>query len=157
MRRWERRGGSGGGGGTARFFSGGDAVDVDERAFTAKALDGLGQADDWYIVWSVVALEHVPTRACGEIEFLVHLGAVGVAIAKGSAVTARKDEGEGAKRRRKLGMEKGIVLWICGLDGGGESRKGNGSIGGGGGGGGGDPARVSGQYHEQWNRRTWWC
>lgn len=68
----------------------------------------------------------------------MHLGAVGIAVAKGGTVTTGKDEREGAQRGRELGVEEGIVVWIIGEDGRGKGREGDGLVGGGGGGGGGD-------------------
>lgn len=129
-------------GSTARFFS--CAVDdggvVDERAFAAKAFDSLWKTDEGGVVGQLVTPEHAPTGAGSELELFVHLGALGVAVGKGGAMAAGKDEREGAEGRGQLGVEEGIVVGVIGEDGRGEGREGDGLVGGGGGGGGGDTA-----------------
>jgi len=60
----------------------------------------------------------------------VHLGALGVAVAKGGTVAAGKDEGEGAQRGRQLGMKEGIMVWVVGKDGRGQRGQRDGLVGG---------------------------
>lgn len=157
MGRREGRRGGGSVGGAARFFSCGiDGGVVGEGAFAAKALDSIGESNEGGTGREVFALEHAPARAGSEVEVLVHLGAMGVAIAKGGAVATGEDEGEGAEGGGQLCMEEGIVGGVVGEDGGRERGKGDGLVGGGGGGGSGDTAERSAEPQNN-KRHTWLC